>query len=139
MSVAKDLHPIVVGYDASEPASVALVWAGQLAQSLSVPVTVLHAAETLVYAQDSSFGYKSPEEERAFAEQVAEEGAQRLRSLHPDLTVTAVGTRSSATVALDQSSIMALLIVVGSHGRGRVGALRLGATAYAVGGHARCP
>ncbi|MGB3764579.1 MAG: universal stress protein, partial [Ornithinimicrobium sp.] len=88
---------------------------------------------------DSSFGYKSPEEERAFAEQVAEEGAQRLRSLHPDLTVTAVGSRSRATVALDQSSIMASLIVVGSHGRGRVGALMLGATAYAVGGHARCP
>ncbi len=139
MSAPTDLQPVVVGYDASETAVVALTWAGQLAQSLSVPVTVLHAAETLVYAQDSSFGYKSPEEEREYAERVAEEGAQRLRSLHPDLTVTAVGSRNSATVALDESSTTASLIVVGSHGRGRIGAVMLGATAYAVGGHARCP
>ncbi|MGB6020995.1 MAG: universal stress protein [Ornithinimicrobium sp.] len=139
MNATSDPRPIVVGYDASETALVALSWAGRLAGSLGASVTVLHAAETLVYAQDSSFGYKSPEEEREFAERVAEEGAQRLRSRQPELTVTTMGSRYHATVALDEASTTASFIVVGSHGRGRIGAVMLGSTAYAVGGHARCP
>lgn len=139
MSIATDTPSIVVGYDASEPAAVALAWAGQLAASLSLPVTVLNAAETVIYAQDPSFGYRSPQEELEFAKEVAVEGAESLRSAHPDLAVTAVGSRNSAKVALDEASITASLIVVGSHGRGRLGAVMLGSTAYAVSGHARCP
>ncbi len=131
--------PIVIGYDASETASVALDWAGQLATSLSVPVTVLYAASTVVYAQDASFGIHSPAEEHELAEEIAQEGAQRLRELHPDVDVTTVASRLSPTVALDEASTTASLIVVGSHGRGRLAAVMLGSTAYALSGHARCP
>ncbi len=139
MNTSTDSRPIVVGYDASETASAALDWAGHLALSVSAPITVLYAAETIVYAQDASFGNQTPAQEREFAEQIAEEGAQHLTAKHPDVQVSAVGSRSSATVALDEASTTASLMVVGSHGRGRLAALMLGSTAYAVSGHARCP
>jgi len=132
-------RPIVVGYDASESAKVALTWAGQLAESTGADVTVLYAAQAIVYAQDISYGLRTSQEQTEFATQIAEEGAQQIRAAHPSLKVKAVGSLWAAAVALDEVSTTASLIVVGSHGRGRFGAALLGSTAYAVSGHARCP
>ena len=136
---ASPSRPIVVGYDASDSATVALTWAGQLAEVTSSAVTVLYAAQAIVYAQDVSYGLRTSQQQSEFATRIAEEGAAQVRTSHPSLTVDAVGSLLSASVALDETSTTASMIVVGSHGRGRFGAALLGSTAYAVSGHARCP
>jgi len=132
-------RPIVVGYDASDSAKVALTWAGQLAESTDADVTVLYASQAIVYAQDVSYGLRSSQEQIEFATEIAEEGAQQIRAAHPSVKVAAVGSLLAASVALDEASMAASMIVVGSHGRGRFGAALLGSTAYAVSGHAQCP
>lgn len=132
-------RPIVVGYDASDCAMVALDWAGQFAQSSGSPVTVLHAPQTLLHTQGLSYGEWRAAAEDDYAEQIAQDGAKRVQAQHPDLSVNTTTSLLGATMALDDASTTASLIVVGSHGRGRLGAVMLGSTAYAVSGHARCP
>ncbi|MGB7450162.1 MAG: universal stress protein [Ornithinimicrobium sp.] len=132
-------RPIVVGYDASDSAKVALTWAGQLAESTESEVTVLYAAQAIVYAQDVSYGLRTSQQQHEYATQIAEDGAKQIRAAHPSMKVAAMGSLLSASVALDEASTTASMIVVGSHGRGRFGAALLGSTAYAVSGHARCP
>lgn len=139
MPMHTDQRPIVVGYDASNTADAALDWAGHLAASAGASVNVLYAAQLVVYAQNISYGQWRSPEEREFTEEVAREGAQRLQAKHPQLEVSTTGSLHSATVALDKASANASLIVVGSHGRGRIGSVMLGSTAYALSGHARCP
>jgi len=117
----------------------ALDWAGELAAKSGAPVTVLHASESIVYAQDVSYGFMKPDHEHERAVQIAQKGVDRLATKHPDSAITAAGSILSATVALDEASMSASMIVVGSHGRGRIGSVMLGSTAYALTGHARCP
>ncbi len=132
-------RPVIVGYDHSDTAIAALDWAGQLAERNGSPITVVHASEAIVYAQDVSYGFLNPAQEQERAEQIAHKGVERLSATHPGLAVTAVGSILSATVALDEASTSASVIVVGSHGRGRINSIMLGSTAYALSGHARCP
>ncbi len=139
MDSAGTPRPVVVGYDHSDTAVTALDWAGQLAEKNGAPVTVLHASEAIVYAQDVSYGHMKPDREQERAEQIAQKGVDRLAAQHPESAIRAVGSIFSATVALDEASTSASMIVVGSHGRGRIGSVMLGSTAYALTGHARCP
>lgn len=139
MPSVTESRPIVVGYDASGPALAALDWAATLAEHEGAPLTVLYAAQQIVYAQDAGYGIWKPAEVLESARDVARDGVQRLAKTHPNLRTEAAGSLSSATVALDETSTHASMIVVGSHGRGRLGSVMLGSTAYAVSGHARCP
>ncbi|MGB5952435.1 MAG: universal stress protein [Ornithinimicrobium sp.] len=132
-------RPIVVGYDASDCAAIALEWAGNFAHALGSPVRVLHSAATLVRAQGLAYGQISAATEQDYAEQIATDGLRRLLARHPDLSVDTSTSLLGPTLALDEASASASFIVVGSHGRGRFGAVMLGSTAYAVSGHARCP
>ncbi len=139
MNTAATSRPVVVGYDHSETAVAALDWAGQLAERSGASITVVYASEAIVYAQDVSYGFMKPDHEHERAEQIAQKGVDHLSARHPELAIEAVGSILSATVALDEASTSASVIVVGSHGRGRVNSIMLGSTAYALSGHARCP
>ncbi len=139
MDSAGTPRPVVVGYDHSDTAIAALDWAGQLADKNGAPITVVHASEAIVYAQDVSYGFLKPDQEHERAERIAQKGVDHLSAKHTGLAITAVGSILSATVALDEGSTSASVIVVGSHGRGRINSIMLGSTAYAISGHARCP
>lgn len=139
MDITPDQRPIVVGYDASDCANVALEWAGHFAHGMGSPVSVLHSATTLLQTQGLAYGELVAEAEEKYADQIAQDGAERLRAQHPDLSVDTTTSLLGATIALDEASTSASLIVVGSHGRGRLRAVMLGSTAYALSGHARCP
>ncbi len=141
MTTQTEHRPIVVGYDTSDTAHAALHWAGSIADSEGAEVNVVFAAQPqlIAYASTASYGLWPSIEEQTFAEEIAREGAQRLEATHPHVPISTTASLDSPTVALDKASRNASLVVVGSHGRGRVGSVMLGSTAYALSGHARCP
>ncbi|WP_298889881.1 universal stress protein [uncultured Serinicoccus sp.] len=133
------LRPIVVGFDGSQTAQDAVRWAAAAAARLVAPLVVLHAADRIVYAQDVSIGMWDPAVEHQRAHDLAEQGAVLAREEQPDLEVTARGSLLGPRQALDEAAAQAQGVVVGSRGFGRVRSTLLGATAYGLTGHARCP
>lgn len=132
-------RPIVVGFDGSQGSQDAIRWAAAAAARLAAPLVVLHAADRIVYAQDVSIGIWDPAVEHQRAHDLAEQGAQVAREEHPELLVTAEGSLLGPRQALDEASARAQGVVVGSRGFGRVRSTLVGATAYGLTGHARCP
>ena len=132
-------RPVVVGYDGSESAQAAVRWAAATAARTVAPLVVLHAADRIVHAQDVSIGIWDPAAEHDRARELAEQGAQLVREEHPELQVTAQGSLLGPRQALDEASAHAQGVVVGTRGHGRVRNTLMGATAYGLTGHARCP
>jgi len=132
-------RPIVVGYDGSPPSESALQWAARAADRQGRSLTILHAAERITYTQDAGSGVWKSEEVLAEAKEVAQFGADKVTDAYPDLEVNTTSSLFSAKVALGELSTHASMMVLGSHGRGRIGTLLLGSTAYAIAGYSRCP
>jgi nucleotide-binding universal stress UspA family protein len=136
----KSTHrPIVVGYDGSPPSEAALQWAARAADRQGRSLTILHAAERITYTQDAGSGLWKSDEVLAEAKEVAQFGADKVAEAFPDLTVETASSLFSAKVALGEASTHASMVVLGSHGRGRIGTLLLGSTAYTIAGYSRCP
>ncbi|MGB3829137.1 MAG: universal stress protein [Ornithinimicrobium sp.] len=132
-------YPVVVGYDGSSPSEAALQWGSRVAECRGLGLVVVHAAERMTYAQDAGSGVWKAEDVVADAREVAGHGRDTVLEKFPDLGVEAVGSLSSAQMALGELSTHASMVVLGSHGRSREGTLLLGSTAYAIAGYARCP
>lgn len=132
-------HPVVVGYDGSPPSEAALQWAARAAEHKNRTLVVLHAAERITYTQDAGSGVWKAEDVLAEAKEVAGHGRDTVLESFPELDVETAGSLFSAKVALGEMSTHASMLVLGSHGRGRVGTLVLGSTAYATAGYSRCP
>ncbi len=139
MSVRPSARPVVVGYDGSKPSEAALAWAARAADHTDRRLMVLHAAERITYTQDAGFGLTASKDMLAAAEAIAQHGADAVAADFPDLPVETKGSLFTAKVALGEVSTQASMMVLGSHGRGRVGTMLLGSTAYAIAGYARCP
>ncbi|MGB3829914.1 MAG: universal stress protein [Ornithinimicrobium sp.] len=139
MSSHIDAGPIVVGYDASGPAVAALHWAGALAAETHAHLVVLFAGQRNVALLDAGYSIWDPADLVEDAKQVAQLGVDDLTSRYPSLQVQAAGSLLPAAMALDEASAGASMVVVGSHGRGRVSSIVLGSTAYGLSGNARCP
>ncbi|MGB5952193.1 MAG: universal stress protein [Ornithinimicrobium sp.] len=131
--------PIVVGYDGSEPSEAALQWAAHAADHRGLSLVVMHAAERITYTQDAGSGLWKTEEVFAEAKEVAQHGKDKVLEHYPDVNVETAGSLFSAKVALGEASTHASMMVLGSHGRGRIGTLLLGSTAYSIAAYARCP
>ncbi len=139
MATSATSYPVVIGYDGSGPSETALQWAAHAADHRELGLVVLHAAEKISYTQDAGSGLWKAEDIVAGAKEIAAHGRDAALETFPDLEVDTAGSLFSAKLALGELSTHASMIVVGSHGRGRVGTLMLGSTAYAIASYARCP
>ncbi len=125
MTTLTSTRPIVVGYDGSPPSDAAIDWVATAAAKTDTCLKVLHAAGRITYAQDVGIGSWRPEQVHEAARGIAARGVERAEQTHPDLATNVTSSLVGPTVALDEASTSADLIVVGSHGRGRVGSLLL--------------
>jgi nucleotide-binding universal stress UspA family protein len=136
-------HVIAVGYDGSPPARRALRWALDEATTRHLPVHLVHAVVPPV--PTSALGYAVPvdldliEQLREGAGRVLVTAAEEAALTHPGVTVSpqvAIGNPSAVLVDVSQEAV---LVVVGSRGRGGFRGLLLGSVGIQVASHSRCP
>jgi nucleotide-binding universal stress UspA family protein len=131
---------VVVGYDASASAKVAVDWAADEAERLGLPLSVVYAADyTGLVGGPVSMSPWVPGVSVDQAKHVTEAGVDRARAQHPALDVHAVTLIGSPGTVLIQESEGAALVVVGTHGRGDATAVLLGSVASRVATHAKSP
>lgn len=140
----RDLE-ILVGVDGSGTDVAAVRWAARAATLYGLPLRLLHSAEIPVYGALEDYpGALSGAvldvlRKQEALEQPAAAAAQRLRQDYPDLELRVTETSGAASAALMEHQDSALLMVVGSGRRGRLGDLLLGTTSLNTAMHAACP
>ena len=125
MAAAKD--PVVVGVDGSDQSIGALRWAADEAQWRQRQLRVVHAAGT------------SDPHLCADGERLVDEAVARVRTMHPALTASGFVYGGPPVVELCAESEHALLVVVGSRGRGGLAGLLLGSVGAQLAAHAHSP
>jgi nucleotide-binding universal stress UspA family protein len=141
MSENIDLKPesVVVGADGSPGSEAALEWATRYATARRRPLTLVTATGD---PGDSVEILGHVEAARVLLERArpaSEHAVGAVERLAPDLDVTVTTPLEDARQALLDLSHHASIIVLGTRGRGPVGALLLGSVSAAVASHAHCP
>lgn len=134
---------VIVGYDGSDHAGVAVDWAATEAVSRGARLTLLAATTVPTSGIGGRFGASvSPNAIddllQRFTAQVEAHAAQ-VRVTHPGLTVDSRVVLGSPAFALVEESENADLVVVGSRGLGGFRGLLLGSVGTQVATHANCP
>ncbi|BDX35180.1 universal stress protein [Mycobacterium antarcticum] len=135
--------PIVVGIDESEDSLRALTVAFDTAHVLHAPLTVVHmweigAAVGLGYSQ-GLMDWKLLDLLQTQQRQRMDELVAPLAKKHPNTHVGKIFRDIGPAKGLTELSGDAQLVVVGSHGRGRIAAATLGSVSQNVIHHAQCP
>jgi nucleotide-binding universal stress UspA family protein len=137
MSETTDVRPrIVVGVDGSDPSKLALRWAARIAAAENARIEAVMAWQmpTLAYASVGPIVEMQHAMENALTHDVDDVfGEDR-----PDGMQLRAVQGGGAAVLLDASRD-ALLVVVGSRGRGGFAGLLLGSVSTKVAEHAECP
>lgn len=131
---------LVVGFDGSAYAAVAVTWAAKEAARRSSPLRVLSAQQ---YYRDGAAGAATPEDQEpqagGVAQRIAEQGARLAGDVLAESLITAHTSADTPAGALVAASTTAGLIVVGHRGRNAVASALLGSVSLAVATHAQCP
>lgn len=125
----ENTRSIVVGYDGSPEADLALTWAGSESSRVNRPVTALMVDD----AYEMQWGApprKSTPEQRAHVERILKDAGGH--GTFERIT----GTVVPVLLAAGQGASM---LVVGSHGHGRVAEVMIGSVSQHVATHASCP
>ncbi|MET8306961.1 MULTISPECIES: universal stress protein [unclassified Micromonospora] len=134
---------ILVGYDGSTDASVALDWALDEAGRSGQPVRLAYVFEWLTVASwvgpGVAPGIWPDDAARRQVEELVRDAAAKAAAAHPGLTVTGEVFDGPPALVLQERSAKAGLLVLGSRGHGGFGGLLAGSTAVAVAAHAHCP
>lgn len=135
---------IVVAVDGSDHAEAALAWGAEQAALERRHLVVASAGDV---GNTYAIGWAGTEESVAevsrrlvaHAQEIADEAADRARTLHPELTVEAVAVAGDPRHALKDLAEEAHLLVVGSRGRGPLRSALLGSVSANLAKYAACP
>jgi nucleotide-binding universal stress UspA family protein len=135
-----DLRPIVVGVDGSGVSELAVRQAFALASAFGVGLEVVHAWSSerrhgLAHASKYVDWAAYEEAERAVVSDCLATWAED----YPDVQVTGTTTEGAPADVLIRHASAAQLLVVGSHGRGKVLGALLGSVSQNLVHHAPCP
>ncbi|MFG1676635.1 universal stress protein [Micromonospora sp. NPDC049282] len=134
---------ILVGYDGSTDASVALDWALDEAGRSGRPVRLAYVFEWLTVAgwigPGVAPGIWPDEHARRQVEELVRKAAADAAAERPGLTVHGEVFDGPPALVLQERSAEAGLLVLGSRGHGGFGGLLAGSTAVSVTAHAHCP
>lgn len=136
---------IVVGVDGSSNSQRALDWAVDQAVLEHRALLILHAVDALGPGQgvwlDTSGVDRTQLTEalEAAGRDVLANATSRVRRVAPELEVNEVLSLTDPRNALLATAADAVMIVIGSRGRGPVSSLLLGSVSVAVSKHAECP
>ncbi|MEV4214147.1 universal stress protein [Micromonospora sp. NPDC049662] len=134
---------ILVGYDGSTDASVALDWALAEAERSGQPVRLAYIFEWLTVASwvgpGVAPGIWPDDTARRQVDDLVRKAAADAATVHPGLTVTGEVYDGPPALVLQERSTDAGMLVLGSRGHGGFGGLLAGSTAVAVAAHAHCP
>lgn len=137
--------PVVVGVDESEESGRALAQAFDIARALRAPLTVAHMWEIGAAVGMGDLGgqgnmdWQLLDVLQSQQRQRMEEMVEPLARLYPNAHVTEVFRDIGPAKGLTELSGDAQLVVVGSHGRGRLAASLLGSVSQNLIHHAECP
>lgn len=129
--------PIVVGVDGSAPSHQALRWAAQMAQVFDSPLHVVTA-----WQFPHSYGFASPVPDWDPQEDMREVQDEAIAAAFGEASpegVTRVLEPGGAAQVLLTAGDSALMIVMGSRGRGGFAGLLLGSVSATVAEHSSCP
>lgn len=133
---------VVVGYDGSEPAELALDYAADQARRRGVGLRIVSAYTIAVSDFGMGGGAWNAELVQSMCDLAradAQHAADRLGEQHPGLAVSTVVEPGPAAAVILQASQDACLVVLGSFGQGGVLGKLLGGTSRQVATHARQP
>ncbi|ATO14206.1 universal stress protein UspA [Micromonospora sp. WMMA2032] len=134
---------ILVGYDGSTDASVALDWALDEAGRSGRPVRLAYVFEWLTVAgwigPGVAPGVWPDETARRQVEELVRKAAADAAAERPGLTVHGEVFDGPPALVLQERSAEAGMLVLGSRGHGGFGGLLAGSTAVSVTAHAHCP
>lgn len=135
------IRPILVGVDGSSSSMEAARWAAAEARLRGWPVRVVCAYSWPAPQMPlSPLAPDSTEEAlRTHAQVVVNQAVSAVRAAAPAVEVTGAAVMGLAAYKLIELSPRAGMVVVGHRGHGGFAALRLGAVAAKVAGHAHCP
>ncbi|MEV0005788.1 universal stress protein [Micromonospora sp. NPDC050980] len=134
---------ILVGYDGSTDASVALDWALDEAGRSGRPVRLAYVFEWLTVAgwvgPGVAPGIWPDETARRQVEELVGKAAADAAAERPGVTVRGEVFDGPPALVLQERSAEAGMLVLGSRGHGGFGGLLAGSTAVSVTAHAHCP
>ncbi|WP_200215254.1 universal stress protein [Micromonospora coerulea] len=134
---------ILVGYDGSADATVALNWALDEAGRSGRPVRLAYVFEWLTVAgwvgPGMAPGIWPDEQARRQVEELVRKAAADAAAERPGLTVHGEVFDGPPALVLQERSAQAGMLVLGSRGRGGFAGLLAGSTAVSVTSHAHCP
>nr|WP_285318572.1 universal stress protein [Pseudarthrobacter sp. lyk4-40-TYG-27] len=131
---------IVVGYDGSEPAALAVRWAAREASRRKVPLHLVHCTLWPLLTKNLGPvpGIKDSGLQHA-AEKTLQEGAAHARQSAPDVEVRTSLLSGSPNVNLPRLSAGQDMLVLGSRGLGGFMGLLIGSVSLEMAATASCP
>lgn len=127
------VEPVIVGVDGSQPAERALVWAADAAVRHGAQLLIVHCGDVLTREA------RARGDVRDHSHEVLREAVATAIDASDACNISTMLRDEQPAGVLLGLSDHARILVVGTHGVGRIAGALLGSVAHRVAAHARCP